>query len=150
MTRAIQKAATLLLTVYALGACGHDSSPAANIDPNAPDEILFQEGLDAYSAVDYPTALAKFEELLSTYPDSSGWAANQLMMVELVAESDGPRLWRIAPTLNDYQGYWSEAFASLDLGARRLYWGANWNGADNLELYQAALCDNWWEALAAR
>ncbi len=55
------------------GACGHDSSPVdpgASIDPDAPDEILFQEGLAAYDAQDFATAIAKFDELLATYPDS--------------------------------------------------------------------------------
>jgi hypothetical protein len=57
-------------------------------------------------------------------------------------------VWRVAPTFNDYQDYWSEAFASLDFQAQHAYWGANWDGANNLELYQATLCDRWWEALA--
>lgn len=88
--------------------------------------------------------------LMSTYSDQNDWSANQLLFIELVEESALPRLWRVAPTLNAFEGYWSEAFASLDFGARRVYWGANWSGADNLELYQAQLCDSWWEALAAR
>ncbi|MFH2006636.1 MAG: hypothetical protein ABI333_08635 [bacterium] len=86
--------------------------------------------------------------LMSTYTDSvDGWAANQLFFVELVAESAGPRLWRITPTVTAYDGYWAEAFASLDFGAQHVYWGGNWDGADNLELYQATLCDQWWDAL---
>ena len=85
---------------------------------------------------------------ISTYTDSvSNWAANQLFFVELVDETVGPRIWRIAPTLNAFQGYWSEAFASLDFQARYVYWGANWEGASNLELYRARLCHRWWETL---
>jgi len=65
----IHSISALILSLAALGACGHSSSPVA-IDPNAADEVLFQEGLAAYNAVDYPTALSKFGELLTTFPDS--------------------------------------------------------------------------------
>jgi len=84
----------------------------------------------------------------STYADSSDtWASNQLFFIEVVDEASGPRLWRIGPTLNIHQGYWSEAFASLDFSSTHVYWGANWNETGELELYQAALCDGWWQAL---
>ncbi len=85
--------------------------------------------------------------LLSTYGDAGTWAAEQLLFVEIVDHADDPRLWRIGPTVNEYQDYWSEAFASLDHDAQHIYWGANWSGSSNLELYQATLCDRWWEAL---
>lgn len=76
------------------------------------------------------------------------WASNQLVFVELVPLAAGPRIWRVAPTMNEYSDYWSEAFASLDAESQNVYWGANWNGADNLELYRAQLCPRWWETLA--
>jgi len=83
---------------------------------------------------------------LSTYADEdSAWSANQLLMVEIALAEDDPKLFRITPTMNSYEDYWSEAFASVDFDARHLYWGANWNGTDNLELYQARLCPRWWD-----
>lgn len=86
---------------------------------------------------------------LSIIADTNdSWAFNQLVFVELLPEASGPRIWRVAPTMNAYTDYWSEAFASLDAEAQNVYWGANWNGADNLELYRAQLCPRWWEALA--
>jgi len=70
--RTLNRLSVFVLLCGALGACGHDSIPVGdpNIDPNAPDELLFQEGLAAYNAVDYDVAIAKFDELLATYPDS--------------------------------------------------------------------------------
>jgi len=83
---------------------------------------------------------------VSTYGGpSDAWSADQLFFVEVKRESEGPRIWRVTPTLNEYSEYWTEAFASLDFQALNVYWGANWDGADNLELYQARLCDRWWE-----
>jgi len=58
---------SIVALALSLGACGHE---AIGIDPNAPDEILFQEGLTAYNALDYASAITTFNELLSTYPDS--------------------------------------------------------------------------------
>ncbi|MBW1806611.1 MAG: hypothetical protein JRJ87_00355 [Deltaproteobacteria bacterium] len=82
---------------------------------------------------------------MSTY--SSGdlnWAKDQLFFVEIKDHTQNPRIYRVTPTLNSYEGYWSEAFASLDFQALRVYWGANWSGQGNLELYEARLCDGWW------
>ncbi len=85
---------------------------------------------------------------LSTYSDAAGgWAANQLFFVEITDAAAGPHLLRVCPTLNDYQGYWSEAFASLDFAARDVWWGANWSGQARLQLYRARLCDGWWRVL---
>jgi hypothetical protein len=78
---------------------------------------------------------------------NDSWAFNQLLFVELLPESAAPRIWRVAPTMNVNVDYWSEAFASLDAESQNVYWGANWNGANNLELYRAQLCPRWWEAL---
>lgn len=87
---------------------------------------------------------------VSTYGGSAGqWAKDQLFFVELKPAAQSPRVWRVAPTLNEYSDYWSEAFASLDFQSQRAYWGANWNGTSSLQLYQARLCDRWWETLNA-
>lgn len=80
--------------------------------------------------------------LVSTY-GGSGWAADQLFLLEL---AEDPRLIRLGSTQNAHQDYWSEAFASLDLAAQHVYWGANWGGDEPLSLYQATLCTGWWEA----
>ncbi len=81
---------------------------------------------------------------LSTYGDGADWSRGQLMMVELKNASENPRLLRISPTLNTYEDYWSEAFASLDFTGTRIYWGGNWMGQAELEVYQAELCPGWW------
>src|SRR5512145_3112131 len=52
-------------------ACGHDAPPGGVvIDPDAPDELLFQEGLALYDQRSYAPAAAKFDLLLATYPSS--------------------------------------------------------------------------------
>lgn len=85
---------------------------------------------------------------MSTYGSGVGnWAEHQLFFVEIVHHDDDPRLWRVGPTITADDGYWTEAFASLDFQAQHLYWGGNWDGADDLELYRAILCEHWWEAL---
>jgi hypothetical protein len=85
---------------------------------------------------------------VSTYDDAgTGWASNQLFFVELVDSTAGPRVFRVSPTINAYDEYWTEAFASLDFASQHVWWGANWNGTDNQELYRATLCDRWWEAM---
>jgi len=83
---------------------------------------------------------------VSTYGGDT-WAADQLFFVEIAHVDDGPRIWRLAPTLNEYVDYWTEAFASLDFHAMNVYWGANWSGSADLEVYRAELCAGWWTAL---
>ena len=85
---------------------------------------------------------------MSTYGElTTGWPAHQLLFVELVPQASGPRLLRVGPTVVGYSDYWTEAFASLDFQAEHVYWGSNWDGAANLELYQATLCSGWWNAI---
>jgi hypothetical protein len=81
---------------------------------------------------------------MSTYGGGEPWSADQLLMIELKAEADGPRLLRISHTLNTYEDYWSEAFASLDFSGTRIFWGANWIGQAELQIYMAELCPGWW------
>jgi TolA-binding protein len=68
----------IALSMSAYG-CGSEKSPLAEgaptdgneaIDPNAPDEQLFQQALAQYDAGDYAGAQPLFDELLATYPDS--------------------------------------------------------------------------------
>jgi hypothetical protein len=84
--------------------------------------------------------------LLSTYGDGGNAWSHQLLMVRIAPVSAGPRILRIAPTVSADAGYWTESFASVDFDASHVYWGSNWDGASNLELYRASLCDSWWSA----
>ncbi len=97
--------------------------------------------------------------LLSTYSHESPadtWAANQLMMVEIAPAAERPRVWRLASTYNDFlksgkgNAYFTEAFASIDPQGSAVYWGANWMGTDNLELYRLELPENWHAQLDSR
>jgi hypothetical protein len=148
---------------------GYDSCGASNeevtptcdfmmaVDVNDPDGwanrigILYQGDIgwghsNHVGRIDHPSIRGWF--FMSTYGDvTDAWASHQLLMVEIVPQASGPRLWRIGPTVTAYDGYWTEAFASLDFQAGHVYWGSNWDGAANLELYQATLCSSWWSAL---
>jgi hypothetical protein len=78
---------------------------------------------------------------LSTYdctplPDGSWhpWA-NAIVMVELATKKGVI----VTPTKTKFAGYFSEAYACISKDGRRVYWGGNDNGADNLELNVAAV-----------
>lgn len=60
-----------------------------------------------------------------------------------VAPEDMPRIVRLACMQNTWvnnsgYSYFTEAFASVGVD-KRIYWGANWNGKDNLELFRGEL-----------
>jgi hypothetical protein len=106
---------------------------------------------------------------VSTYGEADGaWAYNQLFMIEIkpsapagdkfpnlgkVPEAQRPRIWRLAHTQNRYgkhdsdNAYFTEAFASIAHDGTGIYWGANWMGADNLEVYRLELPADWAERL---
>jgi len=90
--------------------------------------------------------------LMSTYAvQNDSWADNQIFMLEIKshAATPKPRIWRIASTYNSYDNnYFAEAFASISPDGNNIYWGANWMGQDNLELYRVELPRNWHEILA--
>jgi PKD repeat protein len=90
--------------------------------------------------------------LMSSYAnDNDSWANNQLFMLEIQSHSSvpKPRIWRIASTYNAYNNqYFAEAFACLSPNGNNIYWGANWMGQDNLELYRVELPSNWHQVLA--
>lgn len=85
----------------------------------------------------------------STEDAAASWAANQIMMIEIKPASERPRIWRLGPTYMRYGGgkktqeYFTEAFASLDPTGNFIYWGCNWLGTDNLELYRMELPRDW-------
>lgn len=95
--------------------------------------------------------------LVSTYSSSdSVWSYNQIFLLEIAPVEDGPRIWRIGRTYNrrfidgvDVGGYFAEAFASINPAATAIYWGANWRGQDNLEIYRVDLPEGWEEVLNA-
>ena len=67
-TNLLRWATCLLFCAGLASACAHDSTPL--IDPNAPDEMLFQQALAAYDAQNYTEAQGLFDQLLVDYPDS--------------------------------------------------------------------------------
>ncbi len=90
--------------------------------------------------------------LMSTY-GGTGWAADQLMYVELVPNG---RVWRLGgfnkwdfspPSMNldDRKAaqYFAECWASADSTGRYIYFGANYYARSNLELYRLELPDGW-------
>lgn len=98
--------------------------------------------------------------LVSTYcPDNSTWSYNQLFMMELkptvdsagntVPEAQRPKLWRLGHIysyryLNGQNfGYFTEGYANVDMQSNTVYWGGNWMGTDNLELYKMDLPPDW-------
>ena len=51
-----------------------------------------------------------------------GWPANQLFMAELKPLRENPRVWRISPMYNDYQGdYRDEASAAISMDGNKIY-----------------------------
>ena len=93
--------------------------------------------------------------LMSSYcADSSQWDYNQLMLIEIKPAEQHPRIWRLGFTYNMWNlpqttenNYFAQAFASIDPTGNSIYWGANWNGTDNLELYRMQLPPDWPAAL---
>ena len=90
--------------------------------------------------------------IMSSYVNNNNsWAYNQLMMIEIKSYSatPKPRIWRLGHTYNTYSqsyvfsGYFAEAFGNLSASGNTVYWGANWMGTDNLELYKLELPSNW-------
>lgn len=81
------------------------------------------------------------------------WMDNQLFMVELKAS---PRVWRVAHTVSYTQkratgekNYYAEAFAAVDTGGTRVFWGSNWRDfkQDYTDAYQALLPPGWAERM---
>jgi hypothetical protein len=87
--------------------------------------------------------------LLSTYKagPNSDWGDNQLLMLEMKDHVNHPRVWRLGPTHNRYNEYYSEGFAAMAPTADRFWWGAKWPGQTNIETYEMRLPANWWTEL---
>jgi hypothetical protein len=90
--------------------------------------------------------------LMSSYSEENdSWANNQIFILEIKSHAavPKPRIWRIASTFNKYNGdYFTEAFACMSPDGNNIYWGANWMGHDNLELYRVELPPDWHQVLA--
>lgn len=87
---------------------------------------------------------------ISTYENgNSSWASNQLIMIETKPENEEPKIWRIAPTYNLYQGnYRDEAPAAMNFLGNRVYFSSNWGGKlDHRESFVIELPSNWDEIL---
>lgn len=84
-----------------------------------------------------------------------GWSGNSLFIVEVAPREQNPKIIRVSPTYDlryiynpstgkyDDNGYYTEAFANIDLAGNKIYWGTNWYGTKNLELFMAELPSNW-------
>ena len=87
--------------------------------------------------------------------NTSGWANNQMFMIQAKPKASTPKVWRIGPNYNAYRTdpgngektYREEAPAAINLFGNRIYVGINWGGQlDHLEVFQFDLPDNWTEA----
>jgi hypothetical protein len=94
--------------------------------------------------------------LPSTYPAT--WACNQLFLCEIKPLTEHPRQIRLGNTQNLWGAttatdkgawYFCEAFANIDPAGMNVYWGGNWDGMDNLEVYRVELPAGWWESVSA-
>lgn len=84
--------------------------------------------------------------LIGTYTTKSNWAANQIIMVELKPLSENPRVWRVSPSYNDYQGdYRDEAAVALSFDGNSVFWTSNWNNPStgHGEVYSVDLPPDW-------
>ncbi len=96
--------------------------------------------------------------LMSTYQCYTGsWVDNQLMMIEIKPQAENPRIWRVGSTYNKAftscpsettKNFFAESFANMDPSGNNIYWGSNWFGLDNLEVYQLELPQNWEKVLS--
>jgi hypothetical protein len=88
--------------------------------------------------------------LMSTYREgeNTDWGDNQLLMLEMKDQAAHPRVWRLGPTHNQYDSYYTEAFAAMSQKGDRLWWGAKWPGQTNIETYEMRLPAQWWRELA--
>ncbi len=71
------------------------------------------------------------------------WCANQLLLIEVKPSSENPRIWRVAHTQSTYNGYRSQPNAVIDITGTKIYFGSNWRGTDNMEVYEVTLPANW-------
>lgn len=84
---------------------------------------------------------------MSTYDNRiNQWSYNTILMVQLKPRVDGPKIWRITPTFNQYSGnYRDESSAALGYDGKSLWWTANWGNAanDHGEVFSVSLPNNW-------
>ena len=89
--------------------------------------------------------------IFSIYDEANNyWGSNQIIAVELKNAADNPRIWRIASTQNfrgvnpPGPGGSTAPEIALSKDGTKIYFGSNWRGTDNFEVYEATLPDNWW------
>lgn len=93
--------------------------------------------------------------IVNFYGSCSYWGCEQIVAVNLKDIADGiaPRVWRIASTQNmrgvnpPSPGGSTSPMISVSLDGTRIYFGSNWRGTDNYEVYEAQLPANWWDDL---
>lgn len=66
-------------------------------------------------------------------------------MLEVVPECETPRVWRVSPSYNAYQGdYRDEAAAALGFDGMSVWWSASWGQLDGHgEVYSVPLPVDW-------
>ncbi len=88
---------------------------------------------------------------INTYSNASNknhdsdWAADQLILMELKPKSQSPKIWRVSPNYNEYNGnYRDEAPAAINTLGNRIYVSTNWGGElDHREVFLFELPDDW-------
>ncbi|NRB42486.1 MAG: hypothetical protein HRU20_29120, partial [Pseudomonadales bacterium] len=87
---------------------------------------------------------------INTYSRSNGknWGTNQLIMMKVANINNKPKIWRIAPNYNKYDGnYRDEAPAAINALGNRIYVSGNWGGAlSHREVFMYELPNNWNDA----
>lgn len=101
--------------------------------------------------------------LMSMAEGTSGttWYSDTLVMVEIRPAAEKPRLWRLGQMTSKYmfpttgsdpkiERYFAEEFASISADGKTVWFGGNWYGTSNLELYRMELPATWMQDLAGK
>jgi len=92
--------------------------------------------------------ISTYSKETNQYHDTD-WGADQLILMELKPKSENPKVWRITPNYNLYDGnYRDEAPAAINLAGNRVYVSTNWGGTlTNREIFLFELPSNWNQVL---
>lgn len=76
---------------------------------------------------------------------STDWGADQLIMIQVKPEGENPKVWRIAPSYNEFSGeYRDEGVAAINSDGTRIYVTNNWGGAlTHREVFMVELPTDW-------
>jgi hypothetical protein len=68
---------------------------------------------------------------------------DRLVMLELVPEAEGPRLWHLCHSRNRFISYFSETLAAMSMNDRQVVWAANNHAQRGLEVLALDLPEQW-------